>query len=142
MERMAKKSGADFDRDYIDEMVDDHQQEVRDFRSMAKSAKDPDLKAFAAGTLPTLEQHLQAAKTTESAVKSADRDRKTTTTAGGGSTMSPGTSSGTPRSTTMPGKDAAATTATAAPGSSTPSTASAPPPSGSASDAKTTSPPK
>ena len=32
---------------------------VRDFRSISKSAKDADIKAFAASTLPTLEQHLQ-----------------------------------------------------------------------------------
>ena len=79
MERMAKKSGKDFDREYMDDMVDDHQKDVREFRSMSKSAKDADLKAFAASTLPTLEQHLQMAKTTESAVKNAGRERKTTT---------------------------------------------------------------
>ena len=86
LERMAKKSGTDFDREYMDDMVDDHQKDVREFRSMAKSAKDPDLKAFAAGTLPALEQHLQLAKTTESAVKKAGR--KTTTTAGNTATKS------------------------------------------------------
>ena len=76
MERMASKSGADFDRAYMDEMVDGHQATVRDFRSAAKSAKDPELKAFASSTLPTLEQHLKEAKTVEAAVKG----RKTTAT--------------------------------------------------------------
>ena len=69
MDRMASKSGADFDRAYMDEMVDDHQATVRDFRSAAKSAKDPEIKAFASSTLPTLEQHLQEAKTIEAAMK-------------------------------------------------------------------------
>ena len=69
MDRMSSKSGADFDRAYMDDMVDDHQATVRDFRSAAKSAKDPEIKAFAASTLPTLEQHLQEAKTIDSAVK-------------------------------------------------------------------------
>ena len=69
LESMAKKAGADFDREYMNDMLDHHQKDVREFRSIAKSAKDPDLQAFASSTLPTLEQHLQMAKTTESAVK-------------------------------------------------------------------------
>ena len=69
LESMAKKSGVDFDREYMSDMLNDHQKDIREFRSIAKSAKDPDLKAFASSTLPTLEQHLQMAKTTESAVK-------------------------------------------------------------------------
>lgn len=69
MDRMAAKTGADFDRAYMDEMVDDHQATVRDFRSAAKSTKDAELKAFASSTLPTLEQHLQEAKTVDASVK-------------------------------------------------------------------------
>ena len=150
MDRMAKKSGADFDREYMDDMVDHHQKDVRDFRSMAKSAKDPDLKAFAAKTLPTLEEHLQMAKTTEAAVKKSSR--KPTTAGSGGSTMTSGATtgagpSGTAKSTATPGKDTAATTGTAGPGtgmptSSTQSTGTAPQPPGSASDKKLTAPTK
>jgi putative membrane protein len=86
MDRMASRTGADFDRAYMDEMVDDHQATVRDFRSAAKSAKDPDIKAFAASTLPALEQHLAEAKTLEAAVKgrkttAAPKSASTTTTA-------------------------------------------------------------
>jgi len=73
-------------------MVDDHQATVRDFRSAAKSSKDPDIKAFAASTLPTLEQHLQEAKTIEAAVKG----RKSTTTSKSSSSMAPANKSTTP----------------------------------------------
>lgn len=150
MERMAKKSGTDFDREYMDDMVDHHQKDVRDFRSIAKSAKDPDLKSFAAKTLPTLEEHLQMAKTTEAAMKKPGR--KSSTASSGGSTVTAGTATGagptgTAKSTATPGKDTAATTGTAGPGtgmptSSTQSTGSAPQPPGSASDKKMTSPTK
>ena len=92
MDRMSSKTGADFDRAYMDDMVDDHQATVRDFRSAAKSSKDPDIKAFAASTLPTLEQHLQEAKTIEAAVKG----RKSTTTSKSSSSMAPANKSTTP----------------------------------------------
>jgi putative membrane protein len=133
IEKMSKKSGRDFDRDYADEMEDDHSKEVREFRSMAKSAKDPDVKAFAASTLPTLEQHLQLAKAAESAVKKS----KTTTAGSSSSTMSAGSTSGTTSSSASspaaPAKDAA---------TSGTSSAASTPAKGSASDTKTTSPPK
>lgn len=139
LDKLSKKSGNAFDREYTDEMEDDHSKVVRDFRSMAKSAKDPDVKAFAEKTLPTLEQHLQLAKDAESTVKGASRDKKATTAGTGSSTMSPAPSP-TAKSTAAPAKDTTATPA--APAGSTPSSATAPPASGTASDTKSTSPTK
>jgi putative membrane protein len=69
MEKMQKLSGAQFDRAYMDDMVSDHKQDVADFKKEANSGKDSDIKAFAAKTLPTLEDHLKMAQSTESAVK-------------------------------------------------------------------------
>ncbi|HVF63785.1 MAG TPA: DUF4142 domain-containing protein [Casimicrobiaceae bacterium] len=143
MDKMAKRSANDFDRAYIAEMIDDHQKDIRDFRSMSKSAKDADLKAFTTKTVPVLEQHLQLAKTTEAAVKNAPRDRRASATNGTGTTAGSGTGSATAPATkgttATPGKDTAATTGTAGPGtgmptSSTQATGSAPQPPGSASD--------
>lgn len=59
---MTKKSGADFDKAYIDEMVSDHKDAVSDFESMAKDSKDADVKAWAGKTLPTLIHHQGMAK--------------------------------------------------------------------------------
>jgi predicted outer membrane protein len=42
--------------------VHDHETDVEKFREQARSATDPDVKAFAAKTLPTLETHLRMAK--------------------------------------------------------------------------------
>jgi putative membrane protein len=57
---LAKKSGADFDKDYVNDMVDDHKKDVKAFEDAAKNCKDSDLKAFANKTLPTLKMHLEA----------------------------------------------------------------------------------
>jgi putative membrane protein len=69
-DKLQKKSGADFDREYMKEMVSDHKKDVKDFQSEAKSAKDADIKNFAASTLPTLQQHLDLAQQTENVAKS------------------------------------------------------------------------
>jgi putative membrane protein len=61
-QRLEKLSGADFDRQFMDAMVKDHEKDVKEFRKMSKDAKDPDVKAWAAKTLPTLESHLEMAR--------------------------------------------------------------------------------
>ena len=58
------KKGADFDRLYMSYMVKDHKKDVGEFDHESKSAKDGDVKAFAADTLPTLQDHLKMAQTT------------------------------------------------------------------------------
>ena len=73
IDKLAKKSGGDFDRDYSKHMVDAHQQAVSKFEKAAKSADDPELKAFASKTLPTLKQHLEHAKSLNASVKAAKK---------------------------------------------------------------------
>ncbi len=58
MDDLSKKSGKDFDKAYVSEMVDDHNKDVKLFENEAKDGKDADLKGFAATTLPTLKMHL------------------------------------------------------------------------------------
>jgi putative membrane protein len=59
IDSLAKKSGPDFDKAYINEMVDDHKSDVSNFEKASKDAKDPGVKELAASTLPTLRDHLQ-----------------------------------------------------------------------------------
>jgi putative membrane protein len=61
-DRLARLSGHDFDRAYMQEMVSDHMKDIADFEHQAQSGIDPDLKAFAAGALPVLRQHLDMAR--------------------------------------------------------------------------------
>ncbi|HEY4338936.1 MAG TPA: DUF4142 domain-containing protein [Steroidobacteraceae bacterium] len=51
-------SGETFDRSYIKAMLKDHEQDVAEFRTEATSGQDADAKAYAAETLPTLQEHL------------------------------------------------------------------------------------
>ena len=61
-DRLAKLSGDAFDKAYMRDMVLDHQHDVAAFKHEAASGKDPDLKAWAAKTLPTLQDHLKMAQ--------------------------------------------------------------------------------
>jgi putative membrane protein len=69
LDQLSKKSGADFDKAYMSQMVDDHKKDVAEFKKESNAAKDPDVKNFATQTLPTLREHLQLAQTTNDEVK-------------------------------------------------------------------------
>jgi putative membrane protein len=62
IDRLSKLSGEQFDKAYMQHMLKDHKKDVAEFRKEANKGKDPDVKSFAANTLPTLEQHLQHAQ--------------------------------------------------------------------------------
>src|SRR5262249_55511746 len=57
-DQLSKLSGSEFDKAYMKAMVADHKKDVNAFRKESQSGKDPELKAWAAKTLPTLEDHL------------------------------------------------------------------------------------
>ncbi len=57
-------SGADFDREYMRDMVKDHQKDVKEFQKEANDGHDPQIKGFASQTLPVLQEHLKMAETT------------------------------------------------------------------------------
>jgi putative membrane protein len=59
--KLEKLSGEQFDRAYMKDTVKDHTKDVSDFKRESMSAQDPDVKKFAAQTLPTLEDHLKQA---------------------------------------------------------------------------------
>jgi len=57
---LSKKSGNDFDKAYINNMIDDYKKEISTFESAAKDCVDPDVKSFAVKTLPVLQAHFDA----------------------------------------------------------------------------------
>ena len=77
--RLAKMSGAQFDKAYMNYMVADHKKDVAEFQKEATHANDPDVKNFAQTTLPTLQSHLQQAESI--APKQNASSAKTSTTA-------------------------------------------------------------
>ena len=62
MEKLSKLSGAEFDKEYVKAMVENHEKDVTAFENAAKTAGDADVKAFATKTLPTLKMHLEMSK--------------------------------------------------------------------------------
>jgi len=61
-DKLAKMSGDAFDRAYASHMVTDHAKAVALFQKESKSASNADLKAWAAKTLPTLQEHHKMAR--------------------------------------------------------------------------------
>ncbi len=59
MAKLSRLKGAEFDREYVKAMVEDHEEDVTAFDATAKNGVDADVKAFAAKTLPTLRMHLE-----------------------------------------------------------------------------------
>jgi putative membrane protein len=62
---VSEESGKKFDRKYMDVMVEDHKKDIDKFQKLADKGNDPDLKAFAAKTLPTLMHHREEAEKLE-----------------------------------------------------------------------------
>jgi putative membrane protein len=61
-ERLSKLSGADFDQAYAQDMVKDHQQDLRDFQREANHGNNDVIRGFASETVPMIQQHLDQAK--------------------------------------------------------------------------------
>lgn len=60
-------AGKNFDRDYMEQMVEDHKAAVELFETAADDEQlDIDLRAYAKKTLPTLQAHLKEAQTIQS----------------------------------------------------------------------------
>jgi putative membrane protein len=61
-DKLSKLSGADFDKEYVDYMVKDHEEDAKEFQEQANDGTDADVKAFAAKTLPVIQSHLKMIK--------------------------------------------------------------------------------
>ncbi len=68
-DRLSGLSGAEFDKEYVNAMVTDHEKTVALFQSQANGGTDADAKAFAAKTLPKLQGHLDMIKGMQSKMK-------------------------------------------------------------------------
>lgn len=66
---LKQKQGHDFDKAYIDLMVDDHKEDIDHFQKEADKGNDADLKTWASGKVPTLQHHLQMAQDIQKELK-------------------------------------------------------------------------
>ncbi|MBK1612068.1 hypothetical protein CKO44_01100 [Rubrivivax gelatinosus] len=71
LDKLSQLKGAEFDREFMKAMVDDHERTVELFEKQSRSGDDAELKAFATKTLPTLRDHLQAARALHDTVAKA-----------------------------------------------------------------------
>jgi putative membrane protein len=69
IDKLSKLSGKDFDMAYINDMIDDHKNDIKVFEAATKHCKDPDIKAFATKTLPRLKAHLDAINAVHDSMK-------------------------------------------------------------------------
>jgi putative membrane protein len=67
-DRLSKLSGPAFDRAYMQEMTADHEHDVAEFHQAADTSSDPEVRDFAALTLPTLTSHLEEARRIQAAL--------------------------------------------------------------------------
>ena len=71
--KLSKMSGDAFDRAYAAHMVTAHAKAVSSFQNASKTAKNADLKAWAAKTLPTLQEHHKMARDINAKVGTASK---------------------------------------------------------------------
>lgn len=69
VDELSKKSGKDFDKAYLDMMVNDHNEDIAAFRKEADQGSDQGVKLFASNTLPVLQKHLDASKAAQKLVE-------------------------------------------------------------------------
>lgn len=55
-------NGAEFDKQYMSAMVDDHQKDIDEFQNQSQQGQDKDVKHFADQSLPVLKRHLDMAQ--------------------------------------------------------------------------------
>src|SRR4051812_45397673 len=69
-DKMSKMTGAAFDKAFAQHMVADHKKDIAAFQKETKS-KNQTAAAFASETLPTLQKHLETARSLQKGAKSA-----------------------------------------------------------------------
>jgi putative membrane protein len=62
MKLMERKSGADFDREFMEHMVKEHEKTLKDVQNIAAKAKDAEFKAALQKATPKIKEHLELAQ--------------------------------------------------------------------------------
>lgn len=66
------KTGQEFDQDYMDKMVSEHEDDISKFEDMREDVQDPDLQSWIDNTLTTLRQHRDEAERIKESVGGND----------------------------------------------------------------------
>ena len=73
--RMKSLTGGEFDREFINMAVSEHQKAVEMFRDQQSTAQNQDVKKYVEDTLPKLEMHLEKAQRLQTKVFSTPNRR-------------------------------------------------------------------
>jgi putative membrane protein len=76
VDRLTALNGPDFDAAYMQQMVKDHEKDIKAFEKEARSGANPELKGYAQQSLPVLQQHLQLARQVTAAQNVAQTPRR------------------------------------------------------------------
>jgi len=69
VDRLAKLTGAEFDRAFSRAMISGHEKAIQKFEMENKNGRDSDVKTWAEKRIVTLREHLESARTTLTAAK-------------------------------------------------------------------------
>jgi putative membrane protein len=72
---LKENRGLEFDKEYMSEMVNEHEKEVDKYMKQAEQGNDADVKAFAANTLTVLLIHQDSAKNINDYIKNREDNR-------------------------------------------------------------------
>jgi len=70
VDELSELSGKEFDRAYIEMMIEDHEKTIELFEDASENHDDPEIKSWAQKTLPALKEHLKIAEQLQEKVKS------------------------------------------------------------------------
>jgi putative membrane protein len=66
---LKSKTGAAFDKAYMNMMVADHKKDIAEYKKASTGLSVPAYRDFAGKTLPTLQKHLDSAQVVNKAIK-------------------------------------------------------------------------
>jgi putative membrane protein len=70
LSRLSQLQGAQFDREFINEMVKRHEEAISRFENQMRSGRDAQAKSYAANAIPSLREHLRIAREIEARLAS------------------------------------------------------------------------
>jgi putative membrane protein len=68
VDKLSKLSGAQFDREFLKQAVNDHKEDIDEFQKEAEKGTNPAVKEFASKYLPVLQDHLNMAEDAQKTV--------------------------------------------------------------------------
>lgn len=121
--RLSKKTGAEFDQEFVEHMIDEHEKDIKMFEKAAKDAKDSDIRSFASKHVDHLREHLKTAEGLRQTIMPTGRDTSGTTRSSSGSyDTSSSSSSTTPSSSSSSSSTTPSSSSSDTPKSSSSST--------------------